>query len=181
LPGQFLVAFLVVVGGVVGLLVVVVLVVLFVPVLVVVGAVVGLVVVVVLFVPVPPPVPPPVPVCAKGVAAEAPTRATPRTNANTCFISLFSVKVYRFSNVIRLSLFLPASAMRPNPSASRGAPSTSDSKPIFLLILLLCDEVTAFLEPSDNFGSFVLAEIGQSVPIRLEPPLSIASVTSLSP
>jgi hypothetical protein len=54
----------------------------------VVGLVVGLVVVVVLFVPVPPPVPPPVPVCAKVVAAEAPTRATPRTNAITCFISL---------------------------------------------------------------------------------------------
>ena len=69
-PGQStVVVFLVVVGAVVGL-------------------VVGLVVVVVLFVPVPPPVPPPVPVCAKVVAAEAPTRATPRTNAMTCFISL---------------------------------------------------------------------------------------------
>jgi hypothetical protein len=58
--------------------------------------VVGLVVVVVLFVPVPVGlvvvvvlfVPMPVPVCAEVVAAEAPTRATPRTNAMSCFISL---------------------------------------------------------------------------------------------
>jgi hypothetical protein len=56
-----------------------------------VGLVVGLVVVVVLFVPVPEP--PPVPVCAKVVAAEGSTRATPRTNAVTRFISLLSVSV----------------------------------------------------------------------------------------
>jgi hypothetical protein len=77
LPGQstfFLVVVWVVVGLVVG-----------------VGVVVGLVVVV-LLVPVPPPPPPPVPVCAEVVAAETPTRAIARTNAMTCFISLFSVK-----------------------------------------------------------------------------------------
>jgi len=100
LPGQSL--FLEVVGAVVGLVVwpVVCLVV-----VLVVGLVVGLVVVVVLFVPVPPPVPPPVPVCAKVVAAEAPTRATPRTNAMTCFIHYSPSEVFQVSaNVIRLSL-----------------------------------------------------------------------------
>jgi hypothetical protein len=57
-------------------------------VLVVVGAVVevGGVVVVVLLVPVPPPAP----VCAEVIVAGAPTRAMPRTNAITCFISPIS-------------------------------------------------------------------------------------------
>jgi hypothetical protein len=85
------------------------------------GAVVGLVVVVVLlFVPVPAPVP----VCAEVVAAEAPTRATPRINAMTCFISLIlRWRVPDSANVIRLSLFL----LRGHPAGREPHSSASSS------------------------------------------------------